>query len=159
MSALNLIGHVVRYVAIYLLFISIFVRGAIDKLTNDVPQFFLDGWADTWAATFPGLELSWRLAGLVEASSAVALVVSVVMLEWLPGRSKAMAKIGIGLGLVLFMMLAWGQQLIGATEGIANLWLYFGTAAATMVIVQLDERSARDGTSATSSTSADVSAK
>lgn len=140
MSVLNLIGHIVRYVAIYLLFISIFARGAIDKLTEDVPQFFLDGWADTWAASFPGLELSWRLAGVIEASSAVVLLVSIVLLEWLPGRSKEWAKIGIGLGMVLFMMLAWGQQLIGATEGIANLWLYFGTAAAVLVIMQLDER-------------------
>lgn len=55
MSVLNLIGHIVCYVAIHLLSISIFVRGAIDKLTQDVPQFFLDGWADTWAATFPGI--------------------------------------------------------------------------------------------------------
>lgn len=154
MSVLNLIGHIVRYVAIYLLFISIFVRGAIDKLTNDVPQFFLDGWADTWAASFPGLELSWGLAGVVEASSAVVLLVSIVLLEWLPGRPKAWAKIGIGLGMMLFMMLAWGQQLIGATEGIANLWLYFGTAAAIMVIIQLDDRTIHVGTTAATATPA-----
>ena len=152
-SALNLIGHIIRYVAIYLLFISIFVRGAIDKLTKDVPQFFLDGWADTWAASFPGLELSWRIAGVVEASSALVLLVSIVLLEWLPGRPKAWAKIGIGLGLVLFMMLAWGQQLIGATEGIANVWLYFGTAAATMVILQLDDRTTSVTTTAATATS------
>lgn len=152
MSVLNLIGHIVRYVAIYLLFISIFVRGAIDKLTNDVPQFFLDGWAGTWAASFPGLELSWRLAGVVEASSAVVLLVSIVLLEWLPGRPKVWAKIGIGLGMVLFMMLAWGQQLIGATEGIANLWLYFGTAAAIMVIIQLDDRTVHVGTTGATAT-------
>ncbi len=154
MSAVNMIGYVVRYVAIYLLFISIFVRGAIDKLTKEVPQFFLDGWAETWAATFPGLELSWRLAGVIEASAAVVLIISMAMLEWLPGRAKAWAKLGVGLGLVLFMMLAWGQQLIGATEGIANLWLYFGTAAAVLVVMQLDERAAAMTTEGTAPRSA-----
>ena len=59
MPALNLIGHVLRYVAIYLLFASIFVRGAIDKLTKDVPQFFLDGWADTW----PRRSQGWSCRG------------------------------------------------------------------------------------------------
>ena len=85
--------------------------------------------------------------------AAVTLLVSLVMLEWLPGRSKPWAKIGIGLGLILFMMLAWGQQLIGATEGIANLWLYFGTAAATLVVVQLDERGQGNAAPATSASS------
>ena len=83
----------------------------------------------------------------------MTLLVSLVMLEWLPGRSKPWAKIGIGLGLILFMMLAWGQQLIGATEGIANLWLYFGTAAATLVVVQLDERGQGNAALATSASS------
>ena len=140
MRIVTLIGYIARYVAIYLLFISIFAKGAYEKITEDVPGFFLEGWAGTWAASFPGLEASWRLAGLLEAAAAIILIVSIVMLEWLPGKPKTMAKLGISTALVFFMMLAWGQQLIGATDGIANLWLYFGTALAAMIVIRNDEK-------------------
>ncbi len=152
---INLLGYLARYAAIYLLFITVFAKGGYEKLTNDVPQFFLDGWADTWAADFPGLDLSWRLAGVLEAAAAVILVISIVFLEWLPGRSKLWAKLGISTALVFFMMLAWGQQLIGATEGVANLWLYFGTALVALAVIRNDGKDdSQDATNATDTVTA-----
>jgi hypothetical protein len=133
------LAYYVRYVAIYLMFGLTMGLSSIEKLTESVPQWFTDQFQDTFVADFPGLEVSWRVAGVLEVAVAIILVASLVLLELLPKRRKPLLKLGLGVSAVTFMMLAVGQRITSQFDGAASLFFYFGATMATLLVVIFDE--------------------
>ena len=142
---MDLVAYYARYIAIYLMFGLTMGLSSVEKLTESVPQWFTDQFQDTFVADFPGLDLAWRVAGVLEIAVALLLLVSVVMLEFLPKRRKPLLKLGLGVSAVTFMMLAVGQRITSQFDGAASLFFYFGATMATLLLVIFDESTYREG--------------
>lgn len=142
---MDLIAYYARYVAIYLMFGLTMGLSSIEKLTESVPQWFTDQFQDTFVADIPGLAIAWRMAGVLEIAVALILLVSLVMLEFLPKRRKPLLKLGLGVSAVTFMMLAVGQRITSQFDGAASLFFYFGATMATLLLVIFDESTYREG--------------
>ena len=142
---MDLVAYYARYIAIYLMFGLTMGLSSIEKLTESVPQWFTDQFQDTFVADFPGLDLAWRVAGVLEIAVAIVLLVSLVMLEFLPKRNKPLLKLGLGVSAVTFMMLAVGQRITSQFDGAASLFFYFGATMATLLLVIFDESTYREG--------------
>ena len=139
---MDAIAHHLRYAAIYLMFGLTMGLSSIEKLSGSAPDWFQDQFGSTLVASFPGLEVSWRLAGLLEIAVAVLIIVSIARLEFLPGRPKPWLKMSLGVAALTFMMLAVGQRISSEFAGAASLFFYFGATMATLIVVLHDERHA-----------------
>jgi hypothetical protein len=138
------LAYYVRYAAIYLIFGLTMGLSSVEKLTESVPAWFSDQFQDTIVADFPGLEVAWKAAGVLEVAVALVLVASLVLLEVLPKRRKPLLKLGLGIAALTFMMLAVGQRITSQFDGAASLFFYFGATMATLLVVIFDESTYRD---------------
>lgn len=141
---MDLFAYYARYAAIYLMFGLTMGLSSIEKLTESVPQWFTDQFQDTIVADFPGLDVAWKVAGVLEVAVAIVLLVSLVLLEFLPKRSKPLLKLALGISAITFMMLAVGQRISSQFDGAASLFFYFGATMATLLVVIFDESTYRD---------------
>lgn len=141
---MDLIAYFVRYVAIYLMFGLTMALSSIEKLSDPVPQWFVDQVGGTFVADLPGLDVAWRAAGVLEAAVPVLLLVSLVTLEILPKRRKSWLKLGLGAAALTFTMLAAGQRITSQFDGAASLFFYFGATTATLLLVIFDESTYRE---------------
>lgn len=141
---MDLIGYYVRYLAIYLIFGLTMGLSSIEKITDPVPQWFTEQFGDTFVADVPGLEIAWKVAGGLELAVAVLLVISVAVLEVLPGRRKPVLKLGLGVAALTFTMLAVGQRISSEFAGAASLFFYFGATMAALLVVIFDESTYAD---------------
>lgn len=136
---IDMLAYYARYLAIYLIFGLTMGISSIEKLTSSVPSWFSDQFESTWVASFPGLSVAWLMAGVLEAAVAVLCIISVVLLEVLPGRTKPFLKFALGVAAIVFMMLAIGQRITFQFDGAASLFFYFGATMATLLVVFRDE--------------------
>ena len=141
---MDLIGYYVRYLAIYLIFGLTMGLSSIEKITDPVPQWFTEQFGDTFVADVPGLDIAWKVAGGLELAVAVLLVISVAVLEVLPGRRKPVLKLGLGVAALTFTMLAVGQRISSEFAGAASLFFYFGATMAALLVVIFDESTYAD---------------
>lgn len=91
----------------------------------------------TFVATFPGVDALWAILSVLEFAIFVILVVSLVMGEFLPHRSKRVLLVGLALALLTFACLSFGQTSTGNNEGTASLYTYFGVTGIVMLLVML----------------------
>jgi hypothetical protein len=73
--------------------------------------------------------------GILELAVVVLLLASLVRLEFLPQRAKALLLVALTLALVTFACLSFGQTSTGNNEGTASLYLYFASTAVIMLLV------------------------
>jgi hypothetical protein len=132
--------HYVKYAAIYLMFGLTMGISSIEKLTEAVPDWFAEQFAGTFVETFPGLSTSWLVAGVLEVLTAVLILVSVVRLEFMPGKERTWLRIGLSLAAFTFMLLGVGQRVSSQFDGAASLFFYFGATMATLLVVHRDEK-------------------
>lgn len=118
------------YLAIIALYLVVFGEASTSKLRErEVPQWFLDQFADTWLAKGP-LKLQYRLIMVLELLVAGLFVVSLAMGEPFNGE-----RTFLGLGLLggsgVFTMLCFGQRVSFDFAGAASSFFY---SALTLVL-------------------------
>lgn len=136
------LAYYVRVIAIYFIFGQLFFRSGLEKLTQAVPDWFRATFGGTPLASFPGLEISWRVLGVMEILVVIVLIISVVRLEFLENRGKLWLKLSLMVAALTFAMLAFGQRLVGEFSGAANLFFYFGATMVTLLVVDKDHDAA-----------------
>lgn len=65
------------------------------------------------------------------------VVVSLIRLEFMPDRRKTFLLCALALAIFTFSILAMGQNVVGETSGVAELFLYAGATGALMGLVLL----------------------
>jgi hypothetical protein len=126
--------------AIYLGFGLLWYYSAKEKLIDDggtMPAGLAKGYAGSFIASFPGLNASWVILGALEAVAFLAFVGSIVAGEFLPGRRKPILTGALGVSLLTFAVLIFGQQMVSEFEGVAELFGYFGATVVTLLLVQV----------------------
>jgi peptidoglycan/LPS O-acetylase OafA/YrhL len=140
MKSVRMAAYYLKYLAIYWVFAAMWLWSAPEKLTDPVPQWFSDQFGPTFVDTFPGLTLSWRLAGIAELVAGLLFLLSLVLLEFLPGRRKTVLLAALAVSACIFAYLGFGQRVTDQFDSAASLFFYFGATLVTWVVVRNDER-------------------
>ncbi len=98
------------------------------------------GFKGTFLEDFPGLTVSWYAILVLETISFAAILASVFLFEWLPRRHRPMFGLAIGISALTFAILAFGQLLQNQTTGAFQLFLYFGVALMTPLLIDWLDR-------------------
>jgi hypothetical protein len=88
----------------------------------------------TFLDTIPGVDAAWTILGILESAIFILVVVSLIRLEFMPDRRKTFLLCALALAIFTFSILAMGQNVVGETSGVAELFIY---AAATGVLMGL----------------------
>jgi hypothetical protein len=126
--------------SIYFTFGLLFFFSAKEKLIDNsgtMPAPLAKTFQGTFVASFPGVNTSWVLIGLLEALVFVVIAASVLTGEFLPTRRKPILLSGMALSMFTFAMIAWGENLTGGFATVAELFEYLVGTAVLIVLVLL----------------------
>ncbi|MFT3863362.1 MAG: hypothetical protein QM729_03750 [Solirubrobacterales bacterium] len=127
-------------VGIYLGFGFLWYYASKEKLIDDgfaMPAGLKEAYAGSFVESFPGLDVTWAILGLVEAVAFLGIVGSILTGEFLPARRKPILTAALGVSLLTFGLLIFGQEMIGENEGVASLFGYFGATVVTLLLVRV----------------------
>jgi len=121
---------------IYLLIGVLFFYAGKEKLFDGIgaPDGIEKQFSGTFLDAIPGVDAAWTILGILEFAIFLLTVVSLVALEFMPGRKKPFLLTALGLAVFTFSILGMGQNVTGENEGVAELFLYAG---ATGVLIGL----------------------
>jgi hypothetical protein len=126
--------------SIYFTFGLLFFFSAKEKLIDNsgtMPAPLAKTFQGTFVASFPGVNTSWVLIGLLEALVFVVIAASVLTGEFLPTRRKPILLSGMALSMFTFAMIAWGENLTAGFATVAELFEYLVGTAVLIVLVLL----------------------
>jgi hypothetical protein len=127
-------------VAIYMGFGFLWYYSAKEKLIDQngvMPDGLAKGYAGSFVDSFPGLNATWVLLGIVEAVAFLGFIASIVTGEFLPNRRKPILIASLGVSMFTIGLLIFGQEMVGEFEGVASLFGYFGATVVTLLLVSL----------------------
>lgn len=134
------VGYGLILAGIYLLVGVLFFYAGKEKLFDGLgaPPPIEKQFSGTFLDTIPGVDAAWTILGILEFAIFVVMVVSLVTLEFLPGRRKPFMVSGLALSIFTFSILGIGQNVVGENEGVAELFLYAGaTGVLTALVLNL----------------------
>ena len=126
--------------AIYVGFGFLWYYSAKEKLIDQsgtMPEGLAKGYAGTFVDSFPGLDATWVLLGIIEAVAFLGFVASLLTGEFLPTRRKPILVASLGVSLLTFAALIFGQEMVAEFESVAQLFGYFGATVVTLLLVQV----------------------
>ncbi|OJU86176.1 MAG: hypothetical protein BGO11_12805 [Solirubrobacterales bacterium 70-9] len=127
-------------VAIYLGFGILWYYSAKEKLIDQsgtMPEGLAKGYAGSFVDSFPGLNATWTILGIVEAVAFLGVVASLLAGEFLPSRRKPILIASLGVSMFTFALLIFGQEMVGEYESVAELFGYFGATIVTLLLVSI----------------------
>ena len=124
---------------IYLLVGVLFFYAGKEKIFDGLgaPAGIEKQFSGTFLATIPGVDAAWTILGILEFAIFVVTVVSLVRLEFMPDRRKPFMLSALALAIFTFSILAIGQNVVGETSGVAELFLYAGATGVLLGLVLL----------------------
>jgi hypothetical protein len=126
--------------AIYLGFGFLWYYSAKEKLIDDsgtMPAGLAKGYAGSFVDSFPGLNATWTILGILEGVAFLGFVASIVRGEFLPTRRKPILIASLGISMLTFAVLIFGQEMIAEFDGVGQSFGYLGATIVTLLLVQL----------------------
>ena len=124
----------------YVTYGFLFYYAAKEKLFDDsgtMPAPLAKGFHGSLIASFPGVNASWVLLGLLEAVVLVGIIASLVTGEFLPSKGKPILLSSLGLSMFAFGLMAFAENMIGGFSTVAELFGYFSGTAVLVILVLL----------------------
>jgi hypothetical protein len=125
-------------VGVYFLVGVLFFYSGKSKLFDDdgnAPDPLAKQFEGTFIDKVPGVDAAWVILGILELGVVLLILASIVRGEFLQRKAKSFLLVALGLGLVTFACLSFGQTSTGNTEGTASLYTYFGVTAVIFLLV------------------------
>jgi hypothetical protein len=126
--------------AIYMGFGFLWYYSAKEKLIDQngvMPEGLAKGYAGSFVDSFPGLNATWVILGIVEAIAFLGFIASIVTGEFLPTRRKPILIASLGVSMLTFGLLIFGQEMVSEFEGIAEMFAYLGATVVTLLLVSI----------------------
>ena len=126
--------------AIYMGFGFLWYYSAKEKLIDQngvMPEGLAKGYAGSFVDSFPGLNATWVILGIVEAVAFLGFIASIVTGEFLPTRRKPILVASLGVSMLTFALLIFGQELTSEFEGVAQAFAYLGATVVTLLLVTI----------------------
>ena len=124
--------------SIYFLVGVLFFYSGKGKLFDDnghAPPALKKQLEGTFIDKVPGVDAAWVIIGIMELAIALLLLISIIRGEFLPHRAKAAMLVALGLALLTFACLSFGQTSTGNNQGTASLYTYFASTAVIILLV------------------------
>jgi hypothetical protein len=118
--------------SVYIAYGFLWYYGFKEKLFDEdgkMPAGLAKAYDGTLIDSFPGLDTTWFLLGVLEALAFLAVVASLVTGEFLPQRRKPILLSGLAFSLLVFAVMTFGQNIVSNYEGVASLFTYMGVTA------------------------------
>ncbi len=124
---------------IYFLVGVLFFYAGKEKIFDGIgaPPPIEKQFSGTFLDTIPGVDAAWTILGILEFGIFVLTVVSLAFLEFMPNRRKPILLSALALSIFTFSILGIGQNVVGETTGVAELFLYAGATGVLMGLVLL----------------------
>jgi hypothetical protein len=126
--------------AIYMGFGFLWYYSAKEKLIDQsgvMPEGLAKGYAGSFVDSFPGLNATWVILGIVEAVAFLGFIASIVTGEFLPSRRKPILIASLGVSMFTIALLIFGQEMVGEFDSVAQLFGYLGATAVTLLLVSI----------------------
>ena len=126
--------------AIYMGFGFLWYYSAKEKLIDQngvMPEGLAKGYAGSFVDSFPGLNATWVILGIVEAVAFLGFIASIVTGEFLPTRRKPILIASLGVSMLTFALLIFGQELTSEFDGVAQAFAYLGATVVTLLLVTI----------------------
>jgi hypothetical protein len=118
--------------AVYIAYGFLWYYSFKEKLFDDngnMPAELAKAYEGTFIDSFPGLNTTWALLGVLEGLACLAFVASLVAGEFLPQRRKPILLSGLAFSMFVFAVMTFGQNIVSNYEGVASLFTYMGVTA------------------------------
>jgi hypothetical protein len=126
--------------SIYLTFGTLFYYGAYGKLVTDsgtMPTGLAKAYSGTFVTSFPGVNTSWLLMGILEGVIFLGFIFSILKGEFLPTRRKPVLLSSLGLSMLTFAIIAWAENITGGFATVSELFIYLVGSAVLVMLVLL----------------------
>jgi hypothetical protein len=134
------IAYLFAMVGLYVMVGGLFFYGFWEKAIDgdfDVPPPLEKQFDTTFIGTVPGSEAAWVIVIVLEAFVFLAVLASLVTMEFRPSSRKPFLLTGLSLALLVFGVLAFGQTATAQHESVATLYGYFGSTIILMLFVRM----------------------
>jgi hypothetical protein len=125
--------------AVYIAFGFLWYYGFKEKVFDEngnMPAELAKLYKGTVLDSFPGLDATWTILGILEGLAGLAFIASLVSGEFLPRRRKPILLSGLAFSMFVFAVMTFGQNLVGNYEGVASLFVYMGVTAIVYVLLR-----------------------
>jgi hypothetical protein len=127
--------------AVYAAYGFLWYFAAKEKLidgSGTMPAGLAKAFHGTFLASFPGVNASWVLLGVLEALAFVLFVVSLATGEFLPQRRKPILAVALGVSIATFAAMTFAENTIADHASVASLFTYMtGTVVVMAAVVAL----------------------
>lgn len=140
MMILDTISYWFVLVSVYVTVGAVFFFGGVEKLFQGrvaAPASVAKQFSATWLAQFPGINVLWGVLGVLEFLVFLVLLASLVTGEFLPSHHKPLLSLGLGLAMLTFTCLSFGQTVSNNFAGAATQWSYLAGTAVLMLLVSM----------------------
>jgi uncharacterized membrane protein YphA (DoxX/SURF4 family) len=122
----------------YFLVGVLFFYSGKGKLFDDdghAPAALKKQFQGTFIDKVPGIDALWVVLGIMELGIALLILFSIIRGEFSPAKAKPILLAALGLALLTFACLSFGQTSTGNNEGSASLFTYFGSTAVIFLLI------------------------
>ena len=129
----------VTIASVYVAYGFLWYYGAKEKLFDqdgNMPAPLVKLYDGSIIDSFPGLDATWLILGLLEALAFLAFAASILSGEFLPGRRKPILLSGLAFSMFVFAVMTFGQNIVANYEGVASLFTYMGVTAIVFALLR-----------------------
>lgn len=91
----------------------------------------------SFIASFPGVNVSWFLLGLILFVAFLGVIASLIAREFLPSRRKPILLASLGLSMFAYGLMGFAENMISNTESVGTLFGYFSGTAVVIILLLL----------------------
>jgi hypothetical protein len=124
---------------IYIAYGFLWFYSAKEKLFDQdgkMPAGLAKAYSGHFIDSFPGVNTSWLLLGLLEAVAFLFVVASLVSGEFLPRRSKPILLAGLAVSMFTFALMTFAQNMVANFDSVASLFTYMGVTAVIFALIR-----------------------
>jgi hypothetical protein len=138
-SPFDKVAYLFALVGLYVMTGGLFFYGFWSKAIDGdfkIPPPLEEQFDKTIIGTIPGADVSWVIITILEGLVFLLLVASVVTTEFRPSRRKPFLLTALAMALLVFGLLAFGQNATAQHESVASLYGYFAATVILMLFVR-----------------------
>jgi hypothetical protein len=136
---IDVVGYWLVTAGTYMLVGPLWYFAAKAKIFDDdlsAPAGIQKQFSGSFIDSFPGIDASWAILAILQGVLVLGVVASLLRGEFLPHRGKDILLGVLAGSLLVFALLAFGQNMIGQHDSVASLFLYFAGTAVLMALVR-----------------------
>jgi hypothetical protein len=133
------VAYLFALVGLYVMVGGLMFYGFWEKAVDgdfNVPLPLAQQFDKTFIGTVPGSSAAWVIIAILEGFVFLLLVASLVTGEFRPSKRKPFLLTCLAMALLIFGLLAFGQNATAQHESVASLYGYFGATVILMLFVR-----------------------